>query len=597
MALHPVVIHHRIGSDALVTDHLIFVINPELAKGVSLVDHIFKMCCTFLAEKGPCNTLLMLLDNCVAHYKSKKHFYCLLGSNVRVQKVFYGARHGKSECDALGGTVKNLVARAVASRGVSITDARSFYEVCLQLQERFSRKREFFLIEEIEEFVFPALDTVKGTRALHHVRANLNKLEVRANCCFCEPCLSGNPRCVNLEQVGPWREVSLIKVNKVKTLPSVTDVPSLLASPVSNETERFLFFEDLYKLLNTATSFEQLVRISSNMKQYVDGFTLDFQARTLLSQPNVVVDRVAKDLLPDDIPTAHLPVATIGDGNCLPRAVSFLAFGNERYHVEIRCRLAMSMALHKDILLDCNKWSSEVFKGLDNDVNIIDQCLETSDFKLMPNPEKVFEEETMATVRLNVYCCLWQVFTVSLIAKCSVRSVYPPKGFEPYRLHCNRLYYCPLPGSHDDIICIMWSSTKRPGEMEDKYWTGNHFVPLLRISPEEPDVLNTGFIEGPPKGILDISSISTFNLSIEGTPKLESFYLVSWNGSVYVAQVIDMNFDDGTVKLSYMKEKKGLFFMGSVDTSWEPVTCIIREVFLEFNEEASTQRIQFFSAA
>ena len=49
--------------------------------------------------------------------------------------------------------------------------------------------------------------------------------------------------------------------------------------------------------------------------------------------------------------TLHIPVRIYGDGNCLPRAASLLAFGTEEMHVEMQVRIAVGLLLHEDFYL------------------------------------------------------------------------------------------------------------------------------------------------------------------------------------------------------------------------------------------------------
>ena len=44
------------------------------------------------------------------------------------------------------------------------------------------------------------------------------------------------------------------------------------------------------------------------------------------------MDRVTQFSMPNDAPKNLVPVHTVGDGNCLPRAVSTSLFGNESKH-------------------------------------------------------------------------------------------------------------------------------------------------------------------------------------------------------------------------------------------------------------------------
>ena len=45
------------------------------------------------------------------------------------------------------------------------------------------------------------------------------------------------------------------------------------------------------------------------------------------------IDKVAKLSIPKDCTPNHIPVFTIGDGNCYPRSLSCAAFDNDSRHV------------------------------------------------------------------------------------------------------------------------------------------------------------------------------------------------------------------------------------------------------------------------
>ena len=159
-------------------------------------------CKKFLSERRTYNKIIIVSDNAVAHYKSKKHFYGLIDENnsMKVERCFFGARHGKNECDALGGVVKSLVSRAVANRQSVVTDAASFVVAGRKL---VGRGRHFFLVEKVPSISMPPLVAVTGTRSLHHAIVIDGYLLVRQNSCFCKFCLAGSfSRCSNAAWVG-----------------------------------------------------------------------------------------------------------------------------------------------------------------------------------------------------------------------------------------------------------------------------------------------------------------------------------------------------------------------------------------------------------
>ena len=70
----------------------------------------------------------------------------------------------------------------------------------------------------------------------------------------------------------------------------------------------------------------------------------------------VSADRHALRIMPTDVPMIDtgimLPIVIDGDGNCLARVGSLIAFGTSQFHMDIRMRIAVEMILYKDMYLD-----------------------------------------------------------------------------------------------------------------------------------------------------------------------------------------------------------------------------------------------------
>ena len=65
------------------------------------------------------------------------------------------------------------------------------------------------------------------------------------------------------------------------------------------------------------------------------------------------VDEVSMDLAPGDLTgNIKFPIKIIGDGNCLPRCGSMLAFKNEDHHLEIRVRIVLELALNETVYMN-----------------------------------------------------------------------------------------------------------------------------------------------------------------------------------------------------------------------------------------------------
>ena len=81
-------------------------------------------------------------------------------------------------------------------------------------------------------------------------------------------------------------------------------------------------------------------------------FDLDVGLHSIVSL-SVTVDRTAFHLLPTDNPLPNdMPLVVSADGNCCPRSLSILVFGNEERHLEMRVRLVIELALHEQMYLD-----------------------------------------------------------------------------------------------------------------------------------------------------------------------------------------------------------------------------------------------------
>ena len=86
----------------------------------------------------------------------------------------------------------------------------------------------------------------------------------------------------------------------------------------------------------------------------ITGIAVGFQA-AIESYPvtvhsnieNVTVDTDAAFWLPDDAPP-FLPVRIYGDGNCLPRCASLMAYGTQDHYNEMRILIALELAIHMD---------------------------------------------------------------------------------------------------------------------------------------------------------------------------------------------------------------------------------------------------------
>jgi len=89
----------------------------------------------------------------------------------------------------------------------------------------------------------------------------------------------------------------------------------------------------------------------------------------------------------------------------------------------------------------------------------------------------------MSVLQNRTYRGLWEFLAASYVLKRPILSVFPPLGWELYRVHCSRIIRAP--GCNmDEKIAIMWSSVR--SDLVPERWTPNHFVPIVlsRIGQE-----------------------------------------------------------------------------------------------------------------
>ena len=66
------------------------------------------------------------------------------------------------------------------------------------------------------------------------------------------------------------------------------------------------------------------------------------------------IDKRAMTLIPTDFPNHKdiLPINVRADGNCLPHSGNLLTYDNQNHNNEIRSRLAIELAIHRNLYLD-----------------------------------------------------------------------------------------------------------------------------------------------------------------------------------------------------------------------------------------------------
>lgn len=196
-------------------------------------------------------------------------------------------------------------------------------------------------------------------------------------------------------------------------------------------------------------------------------------------------------MLPTDVDLDNiLPVRVVGDGNCLPRAVSVLAFGNENRHQELRARITIELAIHEDTYINPAylKIGTSMATISANKIPVsyamYSDMYTAGDVITPAVVKRIFQKEVMNICKINTYMGIWQIHGLASVIKRPVFSVYPNLGHINVRRDLNRIV-TPRNMTDENInsspVHIMWSSTRM--DMTTQHWVPNHFVPLLPMMP------------------------------------------------------------------------------------------------------------------
>ena len=154
------------------------------------------------------------------------------------------------------------------------------------------------------------------------------------------------------------------------------------------------------------------------------------------------------------------PLQTIGDGNCLYRALSKLLTGHEESHKLIRLEVALELIIFSD------RYDAKSKKKLEflNDSRIV-----TSDI------HKLIKD----AIRLGSFSEMAHMYAASAAIKKPIRSYFPPQAqlelsSEPF----TRTIVGRGAKQSNPAGCIMWTSMCIPQTLNS--FSPNHFVPLVK---------------------------------------------------------------------------------------------------------------------
>ncbi|XP_034255204.1 uncharacterized protein LOC117653549 [Thrips palmi] len=185
--VHPTLISYKDANNVLVQKSLIFI-SDDLDHDVPLVRKFQERIATYIKENLPqIEEVEYITDGCGSQYKCKGYFNLLLDHKerlgLRATHTHHGSGHGKTRCDADGGTVKRTARTASLQRPFEnqIVTAKDLFDFCQQeMKDTFDF--QFVSKEEVEPYrqqykgIVDGLETVPGTRSFHFFKPLGNRL-------------------------------------------------------------------------------------------------------------------------------------------------------------------------------------------------------------------------------------------------------------------------------------------------------------------------------------------------------------------------------------------------------------------------------------
>ena len=199
---------------------------------------------------------------------------------------------------------------------------------------------------------------------------------------------------------------------------------------------RNIWIERLNNLQSCAT-YSELEQMALDLSQH---FELVEEILKMFLDENDEIDYVALKFCPYKV--EHLtPITSIADGNCFPRSLSMLMYGNQNSPVEMYMRIIVEGAVNK------NKYLNNGYLSIDSCEDLVSQyCLYSG--SLVPcnrfthkSISTTYENELMTIRRDGSYMGIWQFYQAANVVRRPIGSVYPEGTNATVRCHINKSYF------------------------------------------------------------------------------------------------------------------------------------------------------------
>lgn len=179
--VHPTVIYYKDQENELKHTSIIFI-SDDLDHDVSLVFKFQEKTIAYVKENfPPVDEIEFVTDGCASQYKSKGYFKNLCSIEgkfgLAVSHSYFATSHGKSQCDADGGSAKRKARIASLQRPLDnqIINATDLFEFLKKEQSDkfhyiFVAKSEVDPLRATHQECMKHLETVPGTRSFHFIK-------------------------------------------------------------------------------------------------------------------------------------------------------------------------------------------------------------------------------------------------------------------------------------------------------------------------------------------------------------------------------------------------------------------------------------------
>ena len=174
-------------------------------------------------------------------------------------------------------------------------------------------------------------------------------------------------------------------------------------------------------VLSAISSFEELVTFVNNNP--LPCFTDDIND-TITQQEIHNLDIVALHYILDNAPQRIAPLSVEGDGNCLPRTLSYLLCKSQSRYMEMRVRIVYEAVINLDSYLD-NIYVSVGAHNFYDCATLPEQYAQYS-ANYIPNNAipldvlDLYKKEVMDIRKDGAFMGIWQIFQAANVLKCPI---------------------------------------------------------------------------------------------------------------------------------------------------------------------------------